>query len=212
MGNPNPTVPKRRRTKSISRHSRKKNKKTSNYDYDEARDSIGLPASASYSQVLSHTLQSGPNPPLPRSPPKHVVKAKLKEQQAENEVLSRDLDVAQRDLDAAQREVSQKAQKINNLKEQIRKLSQSLQDEKKKSRATIAQLLDDAEQIMSEACGVEHQADKKMSAAEQQVVREKERTKNNMQAAQQQVSLEKQRSKLKLQEERRRSASNLASG
>ena len=212
MGNPNPKLPTRKRNKSISRHARGNKQKISNYNMDEAHGSLGLPADANHAQVLSNTLQYGPNPSLPRSPPKSVVKARLKEQQAENEVLSRDLDVTQRDLGVAQKDASQKTEKIKSLKQQVRDLSGALQVEKKKSRATIAKLLQDAEQIMCDACDIENEADKKMTAAELQLSREQERGKRNVQAAQLKVSIEKQRSKLNLQEERRRSAAHLASG
>eukprot|EP00956_Cyclotella_meneghiniana_P030815 scaffold78775_cov36-Cyclotella_meneghiniana.AAC.2 len=224
-GNPNPKPPKRRRS-GISRHGRGKKQKISNYNMEEARANVGLPNSASFTQVLSRTLQSGPNPPPVRSPPKRVVKAKLKEKEAENEVLTRDLNVAQKDATV-------KDQQIKTLKDQLRDLSQHLKTEKKKSRDTIAKLLAQAELIMSDACGVEKEAAKKLSAAELelskekqktaqqskkkiasielQLLREKEIAKQNVQAAELKVSMEKQRSKLQLQEERRKSAADLSS-
>ena len=122
------------------------------------------------------------------------------------------MDVAQRDLGVAQKDASQKTEKIKSLKQQVRDLSGALQVEKKNSRATIAKLLQDAEQIMCDACDIENEADKKMTAAELQLSREQERGKHNVQAAQLKVSIEKQQSKLNLQEERRRSAAHLASG
>ena len=212
MANPNPKPPARKRKKSISRHARGNKQKISNYSMDDARASLGLPADANHAQVLSNTLQYGPNPTLPRSPPKRVVKARLKQKQAENAVLSRDLDVAQHDLGVAQKDASHKAEKIKSLKQQVRDLSDALQVEKKKSRATVAKLIHDAEQIMCDACDIQSEAGKKMTAAELQLLSVKESGTRHMQAAQLKVSAEKQRSKLKLQEERRRSADYLDSG
>ena len=81
------------------------------------------------------------------------------------------MDVAQRDLGVAQKDASQKTEKIKSLKQQVRDLSGALQVEKKKSRATIAKLLQDAEQIMCDACDIENEADKKMTTAEMQISR-----------------------------------------
>jgi hypothetical protein len=67
MANSNAKPPKRKFTKSTSRHARGNKQKTSNYNMADARASICLPANASFTQVYSHTLQFGTNPSLPRS-------------------------------------------------------------------------------------------------------------------------------------------------
>ena len=97
---------------------------------------------------LSRTLQTGPNPALPRSPPKRVVKAKLAEELEKNELLSRDSDVAMRAVQA-------KTRQISTLKQQVCALSDALQSERKKSRATVAKLLGDAEGVMARAFGIQ---------------------------------------------------------
>ena len=195
MANPNPKPPKRSR-KSLSRHSRGAKHKRSSYDLNEARDAIGLPANASFQQINSHTIRSAPNPSLPRSPPKKVVKARLAEVQAENENLFEE-------IEQVKRVATHKDQQIKSLK---------LQVEKKKSRSTVAKLLEDAERIMCEACDVEHEASKKMSSADMQVSHEQLQAKQHIQQAEMKVSIEKQRSKLNMQDERRKSAAHLASG
>ena len=80
--------------------------------------SLGLPADATFTQVLSHTMLTSPNPPLPRSPLKKVVKARLAEDQKKNELLSHDRDVAMREVDA-------KTRHISTLKQQVRALSEA---------------------------------------------------------------------------------------
>lgn len=205
MANTNPRRPKRRKSSGLSRHSRGGKQKRSSYDLNEAKQSIGLPAKATFQQVNSHTIRSAPNPSLPRSPPKKVVKARLAEEQAKNDSLSHE-------IEEVKKHASHKEQQIKTLKEQVHDLSTALQVEKKKSRSTIAKLLEDAERIMSEACDVEDVASKKMSYAEMQVLDEKERAKQQVFEAEMKVSLEKQRSKLNMQEERRKNAAYLASG
>ena len=204
MANPNPKPPKRSR-KSLSRHSRGAKHKRSSYDLNEARDAIGLPANASFQQINSHTIRSAPNPSLPRSPPKKVVKARLAEVQAKNENLFEE-------IEQVKRVATHKDQQIKSLKHQVHDLSTALQVEKKKSRSTVAKLLEDAERIMCEACDVEHEASKKMSTADMQISHEQLRAKQHIQQAEMKVSIEKQRSKLKMQDERRKSAAHLASG
>lgn len=205
MANPKPNKPKRKRTL-LNRHARGAKHKRSSYELNEARQAIGLPANSSFQKVNSHTIRSAPNPSLPRSPPKKVVKARLAKVQAENQTLFDEIKEVRKDS-------SHKEQQIKTLKEQLLDLwSAALQEEKKKSRSTIAKLLDDAERIMSEACDVEHVADKKISAASMVASKEVEKAKQNVQEAEMKVSIEKQRSKSKMQEERRKSASHLASG
>ena len=80
-------------------------------------------------------------------------------------------------MEVAKREAATKARHISTLKAQVRALSEALQAERKKSRATVAKLLDDAEGVMAEACGIQSQADHKMSAAEQKLFEEKQKMK-----------------------------------
>ena len=169
MPNPNPKLPKRKKS-GLGRNPRGKQKRSS-YDFQNARASLGLPEDATFTQVLRQTLQTGPNPRQPRSPLKTEVKAKLAEEQKKNEVLSKDRDVAMK-------EVASKTRHISTLKQQVRALSEALQSERKKSRATVSKLLEDAEGVMAEALGLQSQAGQKMSAAEQKLFEEKQRMKD----------------------------------
>ena len=65
---------------------------------NEAQASLGLPADATFTQVLSHAMLTGPNPSLHCSPLKKVVKAILAEEQKKNELLSHDRDVEMREV------------------------------------------------------------------------------------------------------------------
>ena len=159
MPNSNPKVPKRKKS-GISRIPRGKQKRSS-YNYHVAHASLGLPADASFTQVLSQTLQTGPNPAIPRSPPKKVVKAKLAEEL--------------KDRDVTMRAVQAKTRQISTLKQQVRALSDALQSERKKLRATVAKLLDDAEGVMAKAFGIQAEADQKMSAAEQKLLQQQQK-------------------------------------
>ena len=173
MPNPNPKTPKRKKRGGHGRNPRGGNKKKTAYDMGEARASLGLPADASFTQVLSYTMQTAPNPPLPRSPLKKVVKARLAEELKKNELLSHDRDRAMTDI-------STKSRHISTLKQQVRALSDALQSERKKSRATIAKLLGDAEGVMAEACEIKSDAHQKMSAAEQTATEEKQKYKSRL--------------------------------
>ena len=81
MANPNPKPPKRKKRGGFGHNPRGGNQKRTAYDMNEARASLGLPADATFTQVLSHTMLTGPNPPLPPSPLMKVVKARLAEEQ-----------------------------------------------------------------------------------------------------------------------------------
>eukprot|EP00956_Cyclotella_meneghiniana_P033421 scaffold95984_cov36-Cyclotella_meneghiniana.AAC.1 len=139
-GNSGAKPPKRKRRGGFGRNPRGGNKKRSSYDMNEARASLGLPSNATFTQVYSQSVQTGPNPTLPRSPPKKVVKARLKEAQEKNEELSHSLNQAQSNVELKTRQVA-------NLKQQLRDMSRILQAEKKASRDTISKLLGDAEGI-----------------------------------------------------------------
>ena len=170
MANPNPKLPKRKKRGGHGRNPRGGNQKKTTYDMGEARASLGLPADASFTQVLSHTMQNAPNPPPARSPLKKIVKARLAEELKKNELLSQDRDQAMMDIDT-------KSRHISTLKQQVRALSDALQSERKKSRATIAKLLDDAEGVMAEACDIKSDAHQKMSVAEQKSIEETQKFK-----------------------------------
>ena len=173
MPNPNPKPPKKRGNKSLSRHSRGSKAKRSSYDIAEARESLGLPATASFQEVNSHSMLTGPNPSLPRSPPKKVVKARLAEEIKKNEILSHKSDVSVREVHA-------KSRQIQNLKQQVRSLSEALQSERKKSRATVTKLLDDAELVMAEACGIQSESNEKMSSAEDTLIQERQQFRSEL--------------------------------
>lgn len=163
MANPNPKPSKRKKRGGHGRNPRGGNQKKTSYDMSEARASLGLPGDASFTQVLSHTMQTAPNPPLPRSPLKKVVNARLAVELKKNGLLSQDRDQAMIDIDT-------KSRHISTLKQQVRALSDALQSERKKSRATIAKLLGDAEGVMAEACDIKSDAHQKMSVAEQKSI------------------------------------------
>ena len=177
-GNSGAKPPKRKRRGGFGRNPRGGNKKRSSYDMNEARASLGLPSNATFTQVYSQSVQTGPNPTLPRSPPKKVVKARLKEAQEKNEELSHSLNQAQSNVELKTRQVA-------NLKQQLRDMSRILQAEKKASRDTISKLLGDAEGVMAEACGIQLEAEQTMSEAELKLFEEKERTRQSVQAERQ---------------------------
>ena len=205
MGNPNAKPPKKRKATAYSRKIRGGNSKRSSFDYAGVRDLYGLDSDTNPQQVGFAIAPSSTNTRANPSPVKHVVKARLAEQVHQNALLSLD-------FDKAQKNVTLKSQQIFSLKQQNRDLSRALQVEKKKSRETIAHLLADAERIMSDACDVELEAGRKMSAAEYQLSMERERLNCTKQSVDMKISLEKEKSKHNMQEERRRSAARLAAG
>ena len=205
MGNPNAKPPKKRKASAFSRKIRGGNSKRSSFDYAGARDLCGLDSDANPQQVGFAIAPSTTNTRANPSPFKQVVKARLADQVNQNVLLSID-------FDKAQKNVTLKSQQILTLKQQNRELSRALQVEKKKSRATIAHLLADAERIMSDACDVELEAGRKMSAAEYQLSMERDRLNCTKQSVDMKISLEKEKSKHNMQQERRRSAARLAAG
>ena len=112
-------------------------KKSSNYDYDLARESLGLEANANHLQVFSAAVSlpvTRVETPLVNSPTKDEVKF-------ENSILKEDAATYKRKtltLELANKSSTRNAKK---LKSQVRSLSDSLKIEKIKSRVAIQQLL-----------------------------------------------------------------------
>ena len=198
--------PKKGKASAFSRKIWGGNKKRSSYDLVAARESLGLPCNANAQQIscavgapsITNTID---NP----SPLKKEVKARLAEQVNKNLLLTKV-------VSEAQKNVTPKTNQIQILKQKVRDLSDALQVERKKSCDTISKLLSDAERIMSDACEIEFEADRKMNAAEQKVCMERDRTKSYKEAVEEKVSMEKEKSKRNMQEEQRRSAARLVSG
>jgi hypothetical protein len=82
--------------------------------------------------------------PIPKSPLKKKVKRMLKAEVAKVANLQNQNDQLQKGVDLTQK-------KLTSLKDDNRKLAMALQNEKKKSRLTIAQLLDDIEVAIVES-------------------------------------------------------------
>jgi hypothetical protein len=125
-----PKPPKRKKQKL-------RRKKSSNYDYDLARESLGLEANANHLQVFSAAASlsvTRVETPLVNSPTKNEVKF-------ENSILKEDATTYKRKiltLELANKSSTRNAKK---LKSQVRSLSDSLNIEKNKSRVAIQQLL-----------------------------------------------------------------------
>ena len=204
-GNPNARPPKRRKSTALSRKIRGGNKKRSSYDLVAARESLGLPPKANAQQISCAVAPSVTNTVDNPSPLKKEVKARLAEQVNKNLLLTKE-------VSEAQKSVTHKTNQIQTLKQKVRDLSDALQIERKKSRDTIAKLLSDAERIMSDACEIESEADRKIHAAELKVCMERDRSKSFKEAVEEKVSMEKEKSKHNKQEEGRRSAARLVSG
>ena len=137
MPNPHPKPPKRKKRSAHSRNVRGGNQKRTSFDYEEARDELGLPK-ANSQQIAAESLQTGtnPRPPKVKSPPKHVIKKQL----------------AQKELQIAQLVVGNERleKKVDVLQRQLREFASSLKDEKHKSRLVMASLMDDAETMMAD--------------------------------------------------------------
>jgi hypothetical protein len=172
MVNPNPKPP--RRKKKLGRHRLGNDRKESRFDHEAARASLRLPPTANAQEIASAaTMGDVENPTddsraIDRSPLKREYKAMLLEERAKNELL-----VAQ--AEKAESTAAAKQRKISSLKEENKRLSEALRIEKEKSRLTVLELLDDAELVMSEANSIKLDADRKMSAAELALHKEKER-------------------------------------
>jgi hypothetical protein len=137
MANPNPKQPKRKKRSVHSRGVRSGKRKRSGFDYNEAREELGLP-NANSQQIAAELLQTdaNPRPSRVKSPPKHVIKKQL----------------AQKELQIAQLERGKERleKKVDVLQRQLREFASSLKDEKHKSRLVMASLMDDAETMMAD--------------------------------------------------------------
>ena len=162
MANPNPKPPKRKKRSALSLRVRGSNKKRSSFNYNAAREELGVP-NANSQQITSAALSSGPNPQAPkgRSPTKREIKAQL----AEKDSTINKLEVG----------VDRMERKVSSLQQTIRDLSRALKDEKEKSRLAMAKLLEDAEAMIDGAINNNADMDRKMSAAELAIERERER-------------------------------------
>ncbi len=143
------------------------NQKQSTYDFNAARDAIGI-ADANSQQIIScDTIQSGPNPSAPKSPLKSEYKRMLKAEVAKVGELIVENTQLQKDVDAGKRMVV-------SVKGDNRRLADALQDEKRKSRVTIAKLLKDAESVMAESNNILKQAKNMEVATDGLVVMERQ--------------------------------------
>ena len=187
MPNPNPKPPKRKKRSSISKYARGGNKRRTKYDYDAAREQIGQP-NANNQTIYARAIQSGPNAPSEKSPLKKEYKSMLKQKEEEvNDLLGEKKKMAEENAELRQN-LNTKDSKIAAQKVTIQTLSQSLQQEKKKSRSTISKLMDEADMVMAEAHGVQSESEKKAAAVNVMIDRTKERHKEILHQERQQYS------------------------
>ena len=174
-----PKLPKRK--KKFGRNARtNSNKKRTSYDYDSAREAIGVPT-ANHAQLLQHTAQTGPNPPAPKSPLKKVYKAMLRAKESELvDALEENYDLLEEN-EMLKKESQLSDKKVLHFKEENRKLAEALRVEKVNSRLTITKLLEDAEAVIAEANEIKFDADEKITAAELAMHNERERMKHAVQ-------------------------------
>ena len=176
MPNPNPKPPKRRKSSSQSRHARAGQQKNSKYNYEAAREDIGIP-NATAQTVNHHQMQRGPNPPKEKSPLKSEYKSMLKQKEEEvNSLLDVKKKIADENSELRQ-SLTSKDSKIAAQKGKINELTQLLQEEKKKSRSVIAKLMDDADMIMAEAHSIKDESNEKVAAVDAVIDHTKERHK-----------------------------------
>ena len=112
-------------------------KKSSNYDYDLARESLGLEANANHLQVFYAAVSlpvTRVETPLVNSPTKDEVKF-------ENSILKEDAATYKRKILTFELANKSSTRNAKKLKSQVRSLSDSLKIEKNKSRVAIQQLL-----------------------------------------------------------------------
>ena len=138
MPNPNPNPPKRKKRSVHSRNVRGGKQKTTSFDYEEAREELGVP-NANFQQIAAESLQTGTNPRPPKI--KSPLKAEVKKQLAQKELQNTKLVVAHERME----------RKVSLLMAQVRDLSKALMDEQKKSRLAMQRLLDDAEAMLAES-------------------------------------------------------------
>lgn len=162
-GNPKAKPPKKR--KSFGRNQRGGNKKQSSYDFHAAREAMALPK-ANHAQIFQHANVAGANPPSQKSPLKSEYKAMLKKKVSEVESLNS----LTSDLKS---NIVHKDKKISAQQERIKELASLLLNEKKKSRAVIAQLMEQADTVIAEASDIKLASDAKVAAAFETVERTK---------------------------------------
>ena len=97
------------------------------FDYKRAWEQHNLPADANSQQVAHAIAPTLPNPPLPKSPLKAVVKA-------ENQMLKTELERERRMSALQMKAITIKNKNNMSLKKRIRELSLLLKAEKKASR------------------------------------------------------------------------------
>jgi chromosome segregation ATPase len=163
MPNPRPKPPKRKKRSAHSRNVRGGNQKRTSFDYEEAREELGVPNANSQQIAAAESLQTvtNPRPPKIKSP----LKAEVKKQLAEKELQNAKLVSAHKRME----------RKVSSLTAQVQDLSKALMAEKKKSRLAMQKLLDDAETMLSESAMERDDLECKMSAAELAVERERQR-------------------------------------
>jgi hypothetical protein len=162
MPNPNPNPPKRKKRSVHSRNVRGGKQKTTSFDYEEAREELGVP-NANFQQIAAESLQTGTNPRPPKI--KSPLKAEVKKQLAQKELQNTKLVVAHERME----------RKVSLLMAQVRDLSKALMDEKKKSRLAMQRLLDDAEAMLAESAVERDDLERKMTAAELAIEMERQR-------------------------------------
>ena len=163
MPNPYPKPPKRCKRSSHTRSVRGGNQKRTSFDYNEARDELGVP-NANSQQIAAESLRTGtnPRPPKCKSPPKREIKKQL---------VQKDMQIAKLQLRNDRME-----RKVSLLKVQVRDLLRALFDEKKKSRLAMQKLLEDAESMIAESAVGRDDLDTKLSAAELAIEKEREKS------------------------------------
>jgi hypothetical protein len=128
-----PRPPKRKKTKGLQRK-----RKASSYNYDDAKEALGLDARSHHFEVYSAAASSTALPlvetPLINSPTKEEVKA-------ENKILKDSAAAYKRKILTLESINETTARKAERLHVRVCLLSESLKSEKKKSRVAIEQLL-----------------------------------------------------------------------
>jgi hypothetical protein len=174
MANPNAKPPKRKKTYSRNPQGAKGGKqKRSSYNFDAAREELGLSANANAQVIASRAIADdvdplNPLPPAVKSPLKKEYKAMLREEREKSQNLAAK-------VENAEMQVKAKERKILSLKDDNKQLAEALRIEKEKSRVAVLKLMNDAELIIEEAHRIVFDAEEKMSAKELTIQKEKER-------------------------------------
>ena len=160
MPNTGAKPPKKR--KALSRKIKGGNKKRTSYDYKAAREALALPK-ANHAQILQRAsiqqaTNAGETLPTQKSPLKSEYKAMLKKKTVEAETLHSQNAELKSTLCNQDKKLSAQQEKIN-------QLASLLRDEKKKSRAVIVQLMEDADSVIAEASDIRLESDAKVASA-----------------------------------------------